>query len=70
MAMLQLLTTAWTIWKVAAKRVGPVSGFVVTIAVMGGLMYLRPWLVNTFPALEWLIGDTTHKSSALSFLKS
>ncbi len=57
-ARIQLLTTAWMVWKVATKRVGPVGGLVVTVVVMGGLVYLRPWLAENVPAVGRIIGDT------------
>jgi len=58
MALIQPLTTAWVVWKMATKRIGPVGGFVVTVAVMVGLIYLRPWLAENVPVVGRLIGDT------------
>lgn len=57
MALIGLLATAWTVWKVATKRVGPVVGLVVTAVVMGGLVYLRPWLAENVPAVGRTVGD-------------
>ncbi|MFD1600814.1 hypothetical protein [Halobellus rarus] len=57
MRFLQLLGTAWTVWKVASKRVGPVGGFLVTAVVIGGFVYLRPWLAEKVPALAGVIGN-------------
>jgi len=51
MAPLQLLGTAWTVWKLARKRLGPVGALVVTAVVIGGMVYLTPWLAKKFPAL-------------------
>jgi hypothetical protein len=56
-ARLQFLGTAWTVWKVATKRVGPVGGVLVTAVVMGALVYLKPWLTEKIPALEGIIGN-------------
>lgn len=58
MTLFQLLSTAWMVWKIATKRVGPVGGLVVTVAVMGGLVYLRPWLAENVPAVGRIVGDT------------
>lgn len=57
MALIQLLGTAWTVWKVAAKRVGPVRGLLVTAIIIGAIAYLRPWLVEKVPALAAIVGD-------------
>lgn len=46
------------VWKMATKRVGPVGGLVVTAVVMGGLVYLRPWLAENVPAVGRIVGDT------------
>ncbi|WP_050032410.1 hypothetical protein [Halorubrum halophilum] len=51
MASLQLLGTAWTVWKLASKRVGPVGAVLVTAVVIGAMVYLTPWLAGKFPAL-------------------
>lgn len=58
MALLQLLGTAWTVWKVATRRVGPVAGLLVTAVVVGGIVFLRPWLAENVPALAGLVGDS------------
>lgn len=42
MVSIQLLTTAWTVWKAATTRVGPVGGFLITAIVIGSLVYLSP----------------------------
>lgn len=57
MGLIQLLTTAWTVWKVATKRFGPAGGFIITVVVIGGLIYLRPWLAENVPAVGRIIGD-------------
>lgn len=57
MALIQLIGTAWTVWKIATKRVGPVGGFLVTAAVVGGLVCLKPWLTENAPVLAGLVGD-------------
>lgn len=57
MELIKFLTTAWTIWKVATKRVGPVGGFIVTAAITGGLVYLKPWLDEHAPAVSRLVGE-------------
>lgn len=54
---LQLLGTAWTVWKVASKRVGPVGGALLTVAVLTGIVYLRPWLAENVPALAGIVGE-------------
>ena len=51
MISLQLLGTAWTVWNLARRRVGPVAALLVTAVVIGGLVYLRPRLAERFPAL-------------------
>jgi hypothetical protein len=51
MISLQSLTTAWTIWNLARKRVGPVGALLVTAVVIGGLVYLEPRLARKAPAL-------------------
>lgn len=58
MVSIQLLGTAWTVWKAATTRVGPVGGFLVTAAIIGGLVYLRPWLTENIPAVAAVVGDT------------
>jgi hypothetical protein len=57
MASLQLLGTAWTVWKLASKRVGPVGAVLVTAAVIGGMVYLAPWVARKFPALAGLAAN-------------
>lgn len=63
MTIPQLLTTAWMVWKVATKRVGPVGGLVATVAVMGGLIYLKPLLAENVPAVGRIVGDTNSRES-------
>ncbi len=46
------------VWTVATKRVGPVGGLVVTAIVVGGLVYLKPWLAENAPVVGRLVGDT------------
>lgn len=58
MGHLQLLATAWAVWKLATKRVGPVAGLVVAVVVMAGLVYLRPWLAENAPAVERLVAGS------------
>lgn len=57
MAVTPLLGIAWRVWKMATKRVGPVGGLVVTAVVIGGLVYLGPWLVENVPAVGRIVGD-------------
>lgn len=38
MGLIQLLATAWPVWKIATKRIGPVGRLVVTVVVVG-LLY-------------------------------
>ena len=64
-SQIQLLSTAWMVWKLATKRVGPVGGLVVTVAVIAGLIYLRPWLVENIPAARRFVGDTSRSESVL-----
>ena len=66
MGLIQLLTTTWTVWKVATKRLGPVGGLAVTVVVIGGLAYLRPWLAENVPAVERIIGDMRGQSVSLN----
>lgn len=70
MALLQLLSTAWMVWKVATKRVGPVGGLFVTAVVMGGLIFLRPWLAENVPAVGRIFSDTKQGESVSPELKS
>lgn len=53
--LIKLLTTAWTVWKVATKRVGPVAGFVVTGAVIASVVFLKPWLDEHAPAVARIV---------------
>lgn len=41
--MMKLLGIAWTVWKVASKRVGPVGGFVITGIVVAGYLFFDRW---------------------------
>jgi hypothetical protein len=54
---LQLLGTAWTVWKMARRRLGPVGAVIATAVVIGGMVYLRPWLAQKFPALATAVSD-------------
>ena len=65
MGLIKLLTTAWTVWKVATKRVGPVGGFVVTVVVMVGLVYLWPWLTEKVPIMGRISGDTERSEESV-----
>lgn len=57
MISIQLLGTAWTVWKLARRRVGPVGALLVTAVIIGGLVYLKPRLAEKAPALAGLIED-------------
>ena len=63
MALIQLLTTAWVVWKLAAKRVGLVGGLVVTVVAMLGLVYLKPWLAENVPTMGRIVGDAKRRES-------
>lgn len=58
MGTLASLATAFTVWKVASRRLGPVGGLVATVVVMGGLAYLVPRLAVKLPALGRIVGDS------------
>lgn len=55
--MLQLLGTAWTVWKLASRRVGPVGALLVTVVAIAGMVYLTPQLTKKFPALAAIAGN-------------
>lgn len=65
MGLIQLLTIAGTVWKVATKRIGPVGGFVVTVVAMVGLVYLRPWLTENVPVVGRIVGDTERREESV-----
>jgi len=66
MAPAQLLGTAWTVWKLARKRFGPVGALIATAVVIGGLVYLAPRLTERFPALAAVIGNPARENSSVS----
>lgn len=66
MAPVQLLGTAWTVWKLARKRFGPVGALIATAVVVGGLVYLAPRLTDRFPALAAVIGDSGRENPSVS----
>lgn len=41
MSLLKRIGFGWTVWKLAAKRFGPLGGLVVAVAVVVGYSYLR-----------------------------
>ncbi len=55
MSLTKLLGLAWTVWKVATKRVGPVGGLVVAAVAAIGYVYLGPWLSENYPALAKIV---------------
>ncbi|WP_418285072.1 hypothetical protein [Halorubrum sp. DTA46] len=59
MVSVQPLGTAWTIWKVARKRVGPVGASIATVAILGGMVYLAPWLAVKYPAIAAVVTKVT-----------
>lgn len=58
MIPIQALGTAWTVWKLARRRVGPVGALLVTVVIVGGLVYLRPRLAEKAPGLAAVVEDT------------
>lgn len=64
MISLQLLGTAWTVWNLARRRVGPVGALLVTAVVIGGLVYLSPRLGERFPALAGAVMDVERGEDA------
>lgn len=55
MSLTKLLGVAWTAWKIAAKRVGPVGGLVVAAVTAVGYVYLGPRLAENYPAVAKII---------------
>lgn len=62
MVSLHLLGTAWTVWKLASKRVGPVGGLIATAVVIGGLVYVTPWVAERYPALAAVVTDAKQET--------
>jgi|GEM_PF-2792713 hypothetical protein len=62
MVSIQLLGTAWTVWKLASKRVGPVGGLIATAVVIGGLVYVTPRLAEKSPALASVLTDANREN--------
>lgn len=62
MAPLQLLGTAWPIWKIARRRFGPVGALIATAVVIGGMVYLTPRLREKFPALAAITGNAKRET--------
>lgn len=58
MSLIQLLGTGLTVWKIAAKQVGPVGGLLAAVTVVAGLVYLESWLAENVPALAGTDGST------------
>jgi hypothetical protein len=50
-----LLGTGWTVWKIASKRVGPLGGVLAAVAVVGGLVYVKPWVKENAPDVAGLL---------------
>lgn len=59
MVPIQLLGTAWTVWKVARGRFGRVGALVATALIIGGMIYLTPWLAVKSPALAAVVRKAT-----------
>lgn len=55
MSLIKLLGIVWTVWKVAAKRLGPVGGLIVAAVATVGYVYLAPWLTENYPELARII---------------
>ncbi|WP_171006603.1 hypothetical protein [Halalkalirubrum salinum] len=55
MSFTKLLGVAWTAWKFAAKRLGPIGGLVVAAVAAVGYVYLGPRLAENHPALAKII---------------
>ncbi len=55
MSLIKLLGIAWTVWKMATKRLGPVGGLVVAVVATVGYVYLGPWLAENYPRVAKLI---------------
>ena len=48
MSLIKLLGIAYTVWKVAAKRLGPVGGPVVAAVATVVYVYLDPWFTENY----------------------
>lgn len=59
MFRLRLFGTAWTVWKVARKRFGPVGALIATAVILGGMIYLTPWLAVKYPAIAAVVKKAT-----------
>lgn len=62
MVSLQLLGTAWTVWKLASKRVGPVGAVIATVVVIGGLAYVKPRVAERYPELAAVVTDAKREN--------
>ncbi len=51
MSLIKLLGTVLTAWQIAARRFGPVGGFVVAAALVTGYVFLKPRLAERAPML-------------------
>ncbi len=50
--MLKPLGLAWSVWKLSAKRLGPVGGAVFAVAAVVGFVLLRDYLEKDYPELS------------------
>ena len=51
MSMFKLLGIAWTAWKLASKRLGPVAGLVAAVVVVAAFVVVQNYLEEHYPAL-------------------
>jgi len=58
MSMFKLVGIAWTAWKLASKRLGPVAGLVAAVAVVAAFVFVQNYLEEHYPAL----GDAVEKA--------
>ncbi|GAB7011684.1 hypothetical protein JCM31271_36270 [Halorubrum trueperi] len=63
MVPIQLIGTAWTVWKLARRRVGPVGALLITAVIIGGVVYLKPRLAEKVPALAAIVEITERARS-------
>lgn len=47
--MVKTLAVGWTVWKLVAKRLGPVGGTIAAMIAIVGYVLLSRWLDNNHP---------------------